>query len=397
MNTEECNKGTRQRSLYTIVKELGKGAFGETFLVTKTDDSRTFVLKRLRIKSSTPSTPMTPSTPSTPISPGSPGKQTQAIDLKEIFLEIDILRKIEKHGCRPDILCFHEYFVDCEAQTINIVTLAFENAITLSEYIISYQRLNSYIPKKSLLQIMYNILEPLYYLTKLGIAHGDIKPDNILINPDTLTVQIIDFGLACSKKCKPAGTLLFASPEVLHDLFITRQIPLDELQQGDVFSLGIVFYLMANLRLPYPTKGHHKFEGSFTDSMDSNLSEVEEDSVSVRENDLSYNPIELNDRMVMRVQLEKFYKTHQNSIISMYNNNRTDLDDQINKLIESMMRLDTKKGGGRPSMKRVLSIIKKIIVEFNNSLILLQVDSSKLVQISDVTSPTSPTTPITPN
>jgi hypothetical protein len=81
----------------------------------------------------------------------------------------------------------------------------------------------------------------------------------------------------------------------------------------------------------------------------------------------------------------------------MYNNNRTDLDDQINKLIESMMRLDTKKGGGRPSMKRVLSIIKKIIVEFNNSLILLQVDSSKLVQISDVASPSTPITPITPN
>jgi hypothetical protein len=81
----------------------------------------------------------------------------------------------------------------------------------------------------------------------------------------------------------------------------------------------------------------------------------------------------------------------------MYNNNRTDLDDQINKLIESMMRLDTKKGGGRPSMKRVLSTIKKIITEFNNSLTLLQVDSSKLVQISDVTSPTSPTTPITLN
>lgn len=396
MDTEECNKGTKQRSLYTVIKELGKGAFGETFLVSKSDDPRTFVLKRLRIKGGTPitpnipSTPMTPSTPITPISPGSPGKQTQAIDLKEIFLEIDILRKIEKHGCRPDILCFHEYFVDCEAQTINIVTLAFENAMTLSEYIISYQRLSSYIPKKSLLQIMYNILEPLYYLAKLGIAHGDIKPDNILINQDTLRVQIIDFGLACSKKCKPAGTLLFASPEVLHDLFIARQIPLDELQQGDVFSLGIVFYLMANLRLPYPTKGHHKFEGSFTDSDSDSFGA---NSVSVGENDLSYNPIELNDRMVMRVQLEKFYKTHQNSIISMYNNNRTDLDDQINKLIESMLRLDTKKEAGRPSMKRVLSTIKKIIIEFNNSLNVLKVDSSKLVQVSDVTSPISPISP----
>lgn len=391
ITVEDCTAAASVSNSYTVIRELGRGAFGETFLVSKTGSDTPFVMKRLRIKPGSPgspskSMPMTPTTPITPTTPTTPIK-TQAIDLREIFFEINILKKIAKSGCRPDILCFHEYFIDCEQQTVNIVTFAFTNAISLSEYIISYQKLKTFVSKTALLQIMYNIADALAYLTKIGIAHGDIKPDNILINPDTLDIQIIDFGLACSKHCKPSGTLLFASPEVLHDLFIAKRISLDELQQGDVFSLGIVFYLLANLTLPYPTRGAHKFKYSESDSDDSIGSESDDliNSIQLSEpNVVSYNPIELSDRMVMRAQLERFYKTQQNRIISMYNNNATDVDVAINGLIESMMRLDTKTARGRPSMKRVLSTVKRIIVDFNQSLRELGLSQKKSVHIKAI-------------
>ena len=158
------------------------------------------------------------------------------------------------------MFCEWEYFIDIENKTVNIVTDAFENAITLKKYIQNLLINPEYIPHKSLLQIMYNLLKPIYHISKLGIAHLDIKPDNILINPDTLDIQIIDFGVSCYKKCKPSGTMAFASPEILRDILKVREISLNESLKSDVFSLGVVFYLLANLQLPYRVKGPNPYK-----------------------------------------------------------------------------------------------------------------------------------------
>lgn len=37
---------------------------------------------------------------------------------------------------------------------------------------------------------------------KKGIAHRDLKPDNILVNPETLEIKLIDFGVSKRFKYK---------------------------------------------------------------------------------------------------------------------------------------------------------------------------------------------------
>lgn len=55
-----------------------------------------------------------------------------------------------------------------------------------------------------------------------GVAHRDLKSENVIINPDTLLVKVIDFGLSAViphmdfEDDTFLGTPTYMSPEVLH-------------------------------------------------------------------------------------------------------------------------------------------------------------------------------------
>ncbi|EAZ88129.1 serine/threonine-protein kinase [Crocosphaera chwakensis] len=88
-------------------------------------------------------------------------------------------------------------------------------------------------------QVALNLLEILIYLQKHHppIIHGDIKPDNILIDPDNgLKVYLIDFGFARMGSCDLGmsssirGTVGFMPPEEMFNRQLTTA--------SDLYSLG---------------------------------------------------------------------------------------------------------------------------------------------------------------
>lgn len=99
------------------------------------------------------------------------------------------------------------------------------------------------------------VLQGVAYLHQMGMAHGDIKPHNILLSGDQ--VKITDFGSSLQpeemyvRSRENGGTILYSAPEMLGILGPGRRKSDPFL--ADVYSLGVLLYYLLTSRLPHET------------------------------------------------------------------------------------------------------------------------------------------------
>jgi serine/threonine protein kinase len=114
---------------------------------------------------------------------------------------------------------------------------------TLEQVIEKYQAKKKRLEPEAVAWITQRILNALSYIHRHGVVHGDLKPQNIIVQPTTHAAVLVDFGLAAIKPTRATKnkgyTELFSPPEQL-----SEDAPL--IPETDFYSLGMtMIYALA--------------------------------------------------------------------------------------------------------------------------------------------------------
>lgn len=327
MEVRELFLGERsKRSEYRLIRRIGRGGYGETFLA-QTRDKRRHILKRVSL---------------------------ETIERQDMFTELEILKHLSSGGCKHGVLCYEDYFFDFSDCSFYIVTEEFEDSIDVFEFA---ETLNEDTSIIEIVNIMKNISDSIKYLHDNGVGHNDIKLENLLINPVTLDTMIIDFGLSCANLqqteetderigCKWGGTYDYMAPEMLKYKLrgISTTINLEMIKMADIFSLGVVFWILINRSFPYiPIESPREFKRG-----------------------MNTKRIVIMDRQYKIQSLLNFWETNKNldfdyPNIKEYNKTNDEIVrniyNKLNKMINKMFDLDPNK---RPKINEIVKELNEL-------------------------------------
>lgn len=220
---------------YTIQNELGHGAFGVTYRARDNQTGKDVAYKVIDIENST----------------------AKGIDETSIIQELETMKSLSSlPNCSPYIACFYDALRgDFNGRPSIMAVSEFVDGSDLDHYIKDLQNMHTPASPQELWKYMIQMVSALDDVHSKGYAHRDIKPDNIMRYSSTGDLRLIDFGLACTTKCRSgAGTVLWMPPE-----FFKPNAPssLKASQAHDIWSMGIVFYQLANLNFPFDVMTHN--------------------------------------------------------------------------------------------------------------------------------------------
>jgi serine/threonine protein kinase len=225
------------RNKYKIIKIIGTGTFGITYLSYDEKMDKMIAIKVIDIKNS----------------------EKNGFDVDHIINELEILNDLVREGvydtsstgCHPYIACYYSSFISTFNGKPSIFAISeYIKGMELYDWLYLENKIECPPDAKLLWSMMYQMMEALVYIHNRGYAHRDIKLENIIIEEETNILKLIDFGLACYKdKCiSSGGTIEYIPPEIFSSY---PPNSLEASQAHDIWSAGIVFYELANLKYPF--------------------------------------------------------------------------------------------------------------------------------------------------
>ncbi|MCP4700875.1 MAG: serine/threonine-protein kinase PknK, partial [Gammaproteobacteria bacterium] len=212
---------------YRIIEKIYQSANSLVYRATREQDDRAVILKALREDYPTPA------------------KLAQYRREYEITHDLDIRGVIKVHAW------------DTSHKTPVIVVEDFGGK---SLHLLSEKEAMPSFEKEEILQFLSlagKITEILGDIHAADVIHKDINPGNIVLNPVSGELKIIDFGISTIVPREEAalknpnqleGTLAYISPEQTGRM--NRAID----YRSDFYSLGVTFYELLTRRLPFETK-----------------------------------------------------------------------------------------------------------------------------------------------
>ena len=119
-----------------------------------------------------------------------------------------------------------------------------------------YAKQHGPLPADEVATIIHQIADAVHAAHVVGIVHRDLKPDNVMYDPTTRLVKLLDFGIATDTDMAPeqrltragffVGTLMYVAPEALSGELVSPA--------ADQYSLATIAYLLLTGCLPFTAK-----------------------------------------------------------------------------------------------------------------------------------------------
>ena len=157
-------------------------------------------------------------------------------NIKCIQREISILENIN----HPNIVKVHDVF---EFQEFIVIIMDYCSNGDLLSFALD-DKFKNKEDLKNILQVCFQAIE---YLHENGIAHGDIKPENVLLDENNVP-KLTDFGYAKTSLFAgddmKNGTIFYAAPE----LFQPGEF---NTQKADIWAIGIFLHAITQKSFPF--------------------------------------------------------------------------------------------------------------------------------------------------
>lgn len=160
---EPTTSGSAKKTMkYVVTKTIGKGAFGVVYLAREEKTGTVFAIK----------------------------ETFQDPNYKN--REAEIVKALE----HPNIIKIHHVFFSKKQKGVYLHLVMDCLPSNLFDYIQKLKRGGQVFETDRIMHSMYQICRGLGHMHSKGICHRDIKPHNILIDPDLNRVVVCDFGSA---------------------------------------------------------------------------------------------------------------------------------------------------------------------------------------------------------
>eukprot|EP00741_Cyanophora_paradoxa_P012801 tig00020629_g12365.t1 len=216
MSSDDLFHGASIRS-FQVISELHRSGTGAVYRAKYLKDGKTYVIKERR--------------------------QAELGKNRDVTHELQLLQRIQ----HPNVIRCHGHFWD-PAHRVLFIVLEYADGGDLRAFVEKRAAKREYLTEKEVLLMFAQICAAIQHLHAHNIVHRDIKSLNILMSSSG-TIKVGDLGVGRFKSDQTAmlntfyGTPLYASPE------LCQNQPYDE--RTDVWSLGVVLYELAALRLPF--------------------------------------------------------------------------------------------------------------------------------------------------
>ena len=233
---------------YKLLKFLGKGSYGETYLAQKGNDPLKYAAKVLD------------------------KKYMDSPKMKK-YLEAEI--EITKELSHPNIIHFYEKLAD---ETNYYLIMEYCNGGTLTQCMDKYMSVYKEPFSIDIIQnFMRQIISAFCHIHSQGIIHRDIKLDNILLSFENesdiknlnlmkANIKIIDFGVATKLNSDEYAFTVVGTPLTMDPLILKKYSKaggFEKLQgyneKADVWSLGTVFYNLLTGKRIFTAKTKEEF------------------------------------------------------------------------------------------------------------------------------------------